>query len=54
MKFSLVYNTSMTLKDCNSTDLKEIEWMYGRLVRQRKDERKVVQKESRGDRSYNG
>lgn len=40
-----MYNTSMTLADCREICVKDLEWLYGRLLQQKRDE-KEANKES--------
>jgi len=37
-KFALAYYVGIGSEDFNRMEVKEIEWMYGRLVKQRQDE----------------
>ena len=39
MQFNLVYYSSMTIADYNEMDLRDIEWMDSRLIKQLKDEK---------------
>jgi hypothetical protein len=38
----------MSLEDCDEAPLKELEWLYGRLVKQKSDEKKALESPSEG------
>lgn len=41
--FDLIYATGMSLKDCDETQLKKLDWLHGRLVKQKRDEQKAYE-----------
>lgn len=47
-EFNLAYYLHLSIKDIEDMDLKEIEWLYGRLVKQKKDEFRMRYKEVTG------
>lgn len=38
VQFNLLYYLHMGVKDFEESDLREIDWLYGRLVKQKQDE----------------
>ena len=38
MQFNLMYHLHMTKADIENCDLKELDWIYGRLIEQKKKE----------------
>ena len=46
MEFRLLYNTSMTIADFDEADIREIDWLHGRLVQQKRDEQPKTVKEA--------
>jgi len=43
-KFDLIYFTGMSREDCNEASAKELEWLHGRLVKQKQDEKNAYEK----------
>jgi hypothetical protein len=43
-EFKLVYYTSLTSNDCSRMTIKKLDWMYGRLIKQKQDEREAANK----------
>jgi len=43
-KFDLVYYAGMTWEDCNEASVKELEWLHGRLVKQKQDEKSTYER----------
>ena len=49
MQFSLAYSGVLTKAEFEDTELKEVEWLFGRLVRLKQDERENAKKAVRGE-----
>jgi len=48
MQFSLAYSGVLSKSEFEETDLKEAEWMFGRLIKLKQDERENMKKANLG------
>ena len=43
IQFNLLYYLHLSISDFDNTDLKDLDWMYNRLVKQKRDEKENAQ-----------
>lgn len=48
IQFNLAYYNVLTAKEFEESDRKEIDWLYSRLAKQKKDENKASMKQATG------
>jgi hypothetical protein len=54
MQFNLAYYNVLTAAEYDTTDVKDLDWLYGRLLKQKKDEAKVARKAITGKDEIEG
>ena len=48
-QFNLQYHLKVSVQDFENMDLKEIEWIYGRLIKEKRDENEAKKKKKKNE-----
>lgn len=49
-RFNLIYYTNVTFVDLDNLELKLLNWLYGRLIKKKREEADVISKHGRVQR----